>query len=74
MSKVNMYQISEAQLELLQKALILSSPHTDSLYRWKDADWISMRKQAIEVAQNIAKTSTATGNDSAKKIDLKNAN
>lgn len=45
--------MNETQLRQVLAALVMSSPHTDRLYRWKDAEWIDQRAEAIKLVDKL---------------------
>ena len=36
-------------MKTILRALQMSSPHTDALYRWQDPEWHAQRREAIEL-------------------------
>lgn len=36
-------------LKTIMRALVMSSPNTDALYRWKDPEWQAQRAEAINM-------------------------
>lgn len=41
--------MNQEDLKTVLSALVMSSPHLDALYRWKDPAWLAQRWAAIEL-------------------------
>lgn len=41
--------MKQEDIKTVLRALVMSSPHTDALYRWKDPAWHAQRREAIEL-------------------------
>lgn len=41
--------MKQEDMKTILRALQMSSPHTDALYRWQDPEWHAQRREAIEL-------------------------
>lgn len=51
--------MNDAQLRQVLAALVMSSPHTDRLYRWQDDSWVAQRAEAIALVDKLLSERTS---------------